>query len=152
MICPILRCHQRSGSSKRPRTVRTVRTASATLSIAGKENAACQNARFRTAADAASFTEGRLAGDSTSSVAVSCDIGLLRHRSDQAMKIGAGYVQAAGRQGLISIAFLNRLIGKPDFVVPELILERTRDQTFRGLERIGLTQRFGEVLGADSVA
>src|SRR5690242_13096503 len=138
MICPIFRCHQRSGSSKRLRTVRTVRTARATLSITGKENAACQNAGLRTAANAASFTGGRLAGDATSSVAVSCDIGLLRHRPDQAMEIGAGYVQAAGRQSLISIAFLNRFIGEPDFIVPELILKRARDQTLRGLQRIDL--------------
>src|SRR5690242_5860089 len=97
MICPILRCHHRSGSLKRLRTVRTVRTVSATLSITGKENAARQNVGFQAAANTAWFTAGRMAGDSTSSVAVSCDIGLLRHRPDQAMEVGAGYVQAAGR-------------------------------------------------------
>src|SRR5712692_4645540 len=122
MVCPILRCHHRSGSLKRLRTVRTVRTASARQSMTGNEKVARQiDTGFarRTIAGA-----GGGAFQSATVNAGSCGINVVhRGYADQTVEVGSRYAEAAGCQRLVAVAFTYRLVRQSDLVLPELVLK-----------------------------
>src|SRR5258706_6846500 len=78
MSSPTLRCHQRSGSSKRLPTVRTVRTVRANLSTTGNENAARRKQINFDRETAAGASCGTTAFQSAVAVTGSCGIDMLR--------------------------------------------------------------------------
>src|SRR5438552_3450561 len=122
MVSPTLRCHHRSGSSKRSRTVRTMRTVRASPSITGKEKTA------RTMATYLGTLTGATGATAVSHEAVaragSRRIDVLGRSADQAMQISAGDAEGAGGKCLVAVALTNGLVGQPNFVIAQLIFER----------------------------
>src|SRR5579864_7682263 len=104
MIWPVFRCHHRSGSSNRSRTVRTASTSSRPAIIVGKEKmrlamerrdgALCTSVDMRTELGARLFRIVRLRGE------------IRLSDPDQPMQIRPGDVEAAGRERLVSVVLI----------------------------------------------
>src|SRR5579863_8690091 len=119
MIWPVRRCHHRSGSLKRERTVRTARAIKFDASITGKESGLLN----------------LLAAESRNLRSL-----LLHQILDQSVEIGSGDIEAPGRQGLVAVALGDGLLRQLDLVVAQLILEGSRGQRIAQAEQAGLLQ------------
>src|SRR5665213_2632426 len=122
MSWPILRCHHKSGSSNRPRTVSIVSTTSRLARATGNEKS-----RWNARKDFDLFLPGAETGSGGSRFPQALVVHLIGFgKSDEPMKVGPGDTQSACGESLVAIILADSVHRKFHFVFLYLPFERTR--------------------------